>query len=142
MPLTTISAQDAITEIKRHLKSSDPHKQAIENIIINLAGPDNRFERQNLMEIVTGEKIPLVKCGISHITDAVWKNRALFAPKKAEKSLDPNDSIEPTVGLKVTRKSCQRKGEVTDIDNGIVTVTLADGSIRRPNIERFKKLYI
>jgi hypothetical protein len=46
-----------------------------------------------------------------------------------------------TIGLQVIRKQCQRKGEVTAIEGQHVTVTLEDGSKRKPCMSRFQKLY-
>lgn len=45
------------------------------------------------------------------------------------------------VGMAVIRKQCQRKGSVTAVDGMKVTVTLEDGSVRRPCASRFLKLY-
>lgn len=64
--------------------------------------------------------------------------RGAKAIAKAEKSAE----IAALVGLKVIRKACQRKGEVTAIEGQHVTVTLEDGSKRKPCMSRFEKLYI
>ena len=63
--------------------------------------------------------------------------RGAKAIAKAEKSAE----IAALVGLKVIRKQCQRKGEVTAIEGQHVTVTLEDGSKRKPCMSRFQKLY-
>ena len=51
------------------------------------------------------------------------------------------EAIKAEVGLKVIRKQCHRKGEVTAIEGQHVTVTLEDGSKRKPCMSRFQKLY-
>lgn len=37
----------------------------------NIGGLENRFIRQELMKEITGMTIPLVKCGISHLVEAI-----------------------------------------------------------------------
>lgn len=65
-------------------------------------------------------------------------------PAKTEKQQSAGSLAEATitVGMKVVRKECQRKGEVTAIEGQHVIVTLEDGSKRKPCMSRFRKLYI
>lgn len=65
-------------------------------------------------------------------------------PAKADKQQSAGSLADATitVGMKVVRKECQRKGEVTAIEGQHVTVTLEDGSKRKPCMSRFRKLYI
>lgn len=99
----------------------------------NLSGPANRFKRQALMKELTGENIPLVKCGISHILEAL----AAAKPAKTEKP----QSAEPFEGAHIIRKKCGRKGIIKANVNGKLEIQLEDGSIRKPGAHRFSSLY-
>lgn len=38
-----------------------------------LAGPANRQTRQALMHAITGQRIPIARCGITAIEETVWR---------------------------------------------------------------------
>jgi hypothetical protein len=99
----------------------------------NLSGPANRFKRQELMKELTSENIPLVKCGISHILEAL----AAVKPAKTEKP----KGAEPFEGAHIIRKKCGRKGIIKANVNGKLEIQLEDGSIRKPAAHRFNSLY-
>ena len=104
-------------------------------LVIALSGDHNRFLRQKIAEAITGEKKPLVKCGISHLVT--------YAQENAITSSETNtEGATCAIGQQVIRKKCQRRGKVTAIEGEKVTVELEDGSTRNPNKERFLKLYI
>jgi hypothetical protein len=84
-----------------------------------------------------------VKAGISHLADytRTWLQAVIKASNEKKKSAPAEPKIQIIVGLKVTRKECKREGEVTAIDGEKLTITLADGDVRRPNVKRFNRLY-
>lgn len=139
---------------------------AIGNMSYDYAGPGNRFIRQAICSHLTGQNTPLVKAGISHLADytrAYVKRltkegvEGIDYPNtpKAAKASEPSQKVSAKtekltsadfagmVGKAVIRKACKRKGEVTAYDGteGKITVTLTDGSVRKPNTDRFLKLY-
>lgn len=105
----------------------------------NYAGTDNRFRRQELMKLLTGLSIPLVKCGISHIIEkieGIKLERSLMA--QSEQTL-PAQELE--IGTPVIRKKCGRKGVIKSNVNGKLEIELEDGNIRKPASRRFASLY-
>lgn len=113
-------------------------------LVLTLSGTDNRFVRQEICNDLQGESTPLVKCGISHLADYTRKWLQSFikqadAPKAAPKAKAEAPTI--IIGMKVTRKECKREGVVSDMNDGKLVITLADGDVRRPNVQRFTKLY-
>jgi len=161
------SIADYVNQVHQLLKTTEAKNinAAIGNLTYAYAGPANRFVRQAICSHLTGANTPIVKSGISHLADysrAYVKRltkdgvegvdypnglkpekQADKAPKQADKAKKQSDSAPATakVGFKVVRKACQRKGEVTAIEGNIVIVTLEDGSVRKPNSNRFTKLY-
>jgi len=113
----------------------------------NFAGPTNRFRRQELMQEITGEKVHLVKCGISHLLEAIATadrdsmDKALAAAKPAKAKETEATTGEPTPGAHVIRKKCGRKGIIRANVNGKLEIELEDGSIRKPAATRFSGLY-
>jgi Zn-dependent peptidase ImmA (M78 family) len=128
-------------------------EQRADFIAANYMGPANRFRRQELMKEITGETVPLVKCGITHLKEAIQAadrdsmDKALAAAKpakaakKAAKKPEPTASIELIPGILVIRKQCGRKGVIKANANGKMEIELEDGSIRKPGAHRFKSLY-
>lgn len=115
-------------------------------LVWSLGGDANRFLRQEVVEELTGEKKPLVKCGVNAI-EAYLSTGIIIKPKSQAVAEPEAEADEPTpatckVGQAVIRKECQRKGKITAIDGDKVTVELEDGSKRNPNKQRFSKLYI
>lgn len=108
-------------------------------LVLTLSGTDNRFVRQEICNDLTGQAIPIVKAGISHLADYTrqWLQSVIKKADKKEKAEAP----APKVGAVVTRKECGRQGTITAIDGDKLEITLADGDIRRPNMKRFYKLY-
>jgi hypothetical protein len=119
-------------------------EQRADYIASNYMGPANRFRRQELMKEITGETVPLVKCGITHLKEAIQAadrdsmDKALAAAK-AKKA--PKADIQPIPGILVIRKQCGRKGVIKANANGKMEIELEDGSIRKPGAHRFKSLY-
>lgn len=111
-------------------------------LILQLSGTDNRFVRQEICNDLTGESTPLVKCGISHLAEYTRKWLQTLI-KKADATKPKAKAEAPTIiiGMKVTRKQCQREGVISDMNDGKLVITLADGDVRRPNVQRFTKLY-
>lgn len=101
-------------------------------------GPANRFRRQELMRELTGITVPLVKCGVNHIAEAIRK-----AQKAAEaKEATPTKSETVLeVGTVLIRKKCGRKGVIKESVNGTFIIELEDGTIRKPGAHRVAKLY-
>lgn len=117
---------------------SMPQAEHINYISSRYIGPANRFRRQELMMELTGIIVPLVKCGVNHIAEAMRK-----AQKAAEaKEATPTKS-EPVleVGTVLIRKKCGRKGVIKESVNGTFVIELEDGTIRKPGAHRVDKLY-
>lgn len=114
-------------------------------LIAKLGGTENRFIRQAICNELTGEKIQIVKAGVSHLADYTrkWLQAVIKAANKKEKAeAQPKAERRPIeVGMRVVRKECKREGVVAQIEGDKLSITLADGDIRRPNINRFQKLY-
>jgi hypothetical protein len=124
-----------------------------------LAGPNNRFIRQEIIQHLTGEKHQLVKCGVSYVIQHVQafqanqQNDLDIALAKANFEQPSNDEVkaEPKeeklppykieVGTPVIRRKCKRKGVIKANANGKMEIHLEDGSIRRPASSRFYSLY-
>lgn len=112
-------------------------------LILTLSGTDNRFVRQEICNDLTGQSIPIVKAGISHLADytRTWMQAII---KKVDKKKDdiPKAERRPLcIGVIVKRKACGRQGTISAIEGDKLTIELADGDVRRPNINRFYKLY-
>lgn len=149
---TSKATQDYLNKVQELIKTTEARNlyTAIGNLTYEYAGPAHRFTRQEICCELTGEKIPLVKAGISHLADYT---KAYLKAKAAQKEAAPKakptkaptenkvDMPKPAVGMAVVRKACKRKGSVTAIEGDKVTVTLEDGSVRKPNMARFQKLY-
>lgn len=135
------------------------------------SGDENRFIRQDIINELSGEKHILAKCGVRALAMqtemyiarlAVEANATAPAPEPSAPAIEQEgiagidyempgaiteaktiSQAKPTatIGLQVIRKQCQRKGEVTAIEGQHVTVTLEDGSKRKPCMSRFQKLY-
>lgn len=142
----------------------------LRNLAWGYSGDENRFIRQDIINELSGEKHILAKCGIRALAMHTEMYLARLASAPAPTTTAPAieatapapeaDGIEgidyplkattapapakpkATIGLQVVRKQCQRKGEVTAIEGQHVTVTLEDGSKRKPCMSRFEKLYI
>lgn len=101
-------------------------------------GPANRFRRQELMKELTGITVPLVKCGVNHIAEAIRK-----AQKAAKSKEGTPTKSEPVleVGTAVIRKKCGRNGVIKESVNGTFVIELEDGTIRKPGAHRVSKLY-
>lgn len=101
-------------------------------------GPANRFRRQEIMKEITGITIPLVKCGVNHIAEAIRKAQRAAEAKEATPT-----QTEPVleVGTAVIRKKCGRKGVIKESVNGTFVIELEDGTIRKPGAHRVAKLY-
>jgi hypothetical protein len=143
----------------------------LHNLAWGYSGDENRFIRQNIINHLTGEKNIIAKCGIralaEHTEAYIARLKAEATAPAPEPTNEPDgiagidyplpgevtvseaieapattaDELKAAVGLEVIRKQCKRKGVVTAIENLKVTVTLEDGSVRRPCMSRFKKLY-
>lgn len=154
---TSKATQDYLNKVQEIIKTTEARNlyTAIGNLTYEYVGPAHRFTRQEICCELTGEKIPLVKAGISHLADYT---KAYLKAKAAAKEATKPAKAEPVgieaapltsadfagmVGKAVIRKACKRKGEVTAFDGteGKMTIKLADGSVRRPNTDRFLKLY-
>lgn len=109
-----------------------------EFISSNFGGNDNRFIRQQIAELLTGNKIPLVKCGISHLTEYFLEWKKQQVPAVAEPTNETN--FDSLVGAKVKR-TCGRSGVIKSHVNGKLTIELEDGSVRKPNTKRFSSFY-
>lgn len=139
-------------------------RREVTALISKMAGPDNRFKRQALYRELTGENILVAQAGINRLIDTAMKYLATEqeAEQEAEQesgkvvymadeteetptagASEKPESLELTVelGLLVIRKACKRSGVVHAVDGDKITVLLADGSKRKPNRERFLKLY-
>ena len=99
----------------------------------NYGGLDNRFIRQDIIEELTGTKIPLVKCGVSHLAEHIIQHQS-----KLKRYQEIHDLV---VGTPVLRKKCGRKGVIKESVDGKLTIELEDGSIRKPAAQRAIKLY-
>lgn len=158
MKTTTINIEELATKLialtdERELKSF---------VFQHLAGNDNRFIRQNLIQHLTGVKQLLVKCGVSYVISHVQafqanpQNDMDVALAKAEPESEIIDEVTPTtadgtpdklpaykieVGTPVIRKKCKRKGVIKANANGKMEIHLEDGSIRKPASSRFYSLY-
>jgi hypothetical protein len=146
-------------------KPANLHSEII-NLSKHYAGDENRFVRQEIIADLIEIKHPLVKCGIGYLAEFTMtylkkletevKAAKVIAiepdgiagidyPMEAESKITVSPDVKPikaSIGLSVVRKQCQRKGEVTAIEGQHVTVTLEDGSKRKPCMSRFEKLYI
>lgn len=132
----------------------------------NIGGLENRFTRQELMREISGVTVPLVKCGISHLVEAIDTFRndpknemdlsLMGTPSTGVESVsEVIDEVTPTteptaeklpayqieVGTPVIRKKCKRKGVIKANANGKMEIELEDGSIRKPASGRFYSLY-
>lgn len=121
----------------------------LRNLAWGYSGDENRFIRQDIINELSGEKHILAKCGIRALAmhTEMYLARLASAPAPivsapAIEAAAPATKPTATIGLAVIRKQCQRKGEVTAIEGQHVTVTLEDGSKRKPCMSRFEKLYI
>lgn len=176
------------TEFLNNLASLKGNEQELRNFVWNLAGDANKVLRQSMMEVLTGDRLPLVKCGINALyaeclnyinalpvvteepvesdepeflafmTDFITEGLAEADQERQPEVIDFSETeseaapvvdnagslkeVKLEVGMKVVRKKCQRKGEITAIEGLTVTVTLEDGSKRRPCLSRFRKLYL
>jgi hypothetical protein len=146
---------DAITEKRVEIKDA----------IWPLAGDDNRFLRQELMEMLSGNKIPIAKCGVHALQDAAHKyleNQArieqslsgedvsnpvmgdngsdtlVAEPKKARKVKEEKQPIDfaALVGATVTRK-CGATGTILSYENGKFLIKLSDGTEKKPGDKLF-----
>jgi len=130
----------------------------------NIGGLENRFTRQELMREISGVTIPLVKCGISHLVEAIDAFRndpknemdlsLMGTPSTEEESesvivdettkapkAEKLPAYQIEVGTPVIRKKCKRKGVIKANANGKMEIELEDGSIRKPATGRFHSLY-
>lgn len=174
------------TEFLNNLASLKGNEQELRNFVWNLAGDANKVLRQSMMEVLTGDRLPLVKCGINALyaecltyinalpvvteepvesdepeflafmTDFITEGLAEADQERQPEVIDFAETEEAPVvdnagslkdvkveaGMKVVRKQCKRAGEVTAIEGLTVTVTLEDGTKRRPCMSRFRKLYL
>lgn len=147
-------------------KPADLHAEILK-LARTYGGDENRFIRQELIEDLIGIKHPIVKCGIgmlaaftmTYLNNLKAETTPAPAPEpEGIKGIDypmdeqpegivtksepaPEPIKKATIGMAVIRKQCQRKGEVTAIEGQHVTVTLEDGSKRKPCMSRFIKLY-
>jgi hypothetical protein len=117
------------------------NQQELDRVIYTVAGVDNRFVRQKICNELTGESIPLVKCGISHLAQYFMEYMAPKAKPAPKADVPTQETKEIVVGLKVTRKECKREGVIAAIEGDKLSITLADGTVRNPNINRFQRLY-
>jgi hypothetical protein len=144
---------DYVNQVHELLRTTETKNinSAIGNLTWNYSGPGNRFIRQAICSHLTGENTPLVKSGVSHLADYT-KAYVKRITKEGVEGVDyPNTAkvdtkatkvdTSPQVGMAVVRKACKRKGSVTAVNGDKVEVTLEDGSVRKPNVERFTKLY-
>lgn len=117
---------------------SMPPAEHINYISSRYLGPVNRFRRQELMKELTGITVPLVKCGVNHIAEAIRK-----AQKDAKSKEGTPTKSEPVleVGTALIRKKCGRKGVIKESVNGTFVIELEDGTIRKPRAHRVAKLY-
>lgn len=121
-----------------------------------LAGPNNRFIRQEIIQHLTGEKHQLVRCGVSYVIQHVQAFQAnqqndmdvalaQAKPSKDELKAEPKAEKLPPykieVGTPVIRRKCKRKGVIKANANGKMEIHLEDGSVRRPASSRFYSLY-
>jgi hypothetical protein len=130
------------TEFKK-AATSCKNQDELSALILSLSGTDNRFVRQEICNDLTGESIPIVKAGISHLKEytETWL-KSVIAKADAPKADEPK-AEKPIIiiGMKVTRKECKREGVVSAMEGEKLMITLADGDVRRPNVNRFQKLY-
>lgn len=149
------------TQFINSLNSLKGNETELRNFVWNLAGDANKVLRQSMMEVLTGDRIPLAKCGINalYAECLTYINAIPVVSEESEADqlqpeaelVEPQDVVDNggslkdakfEVGLKVVRRKCQRAGEVIAIEGLTVTVLLEDGSKRRPCMSRFRKLYI
>ena len=133
--------------------------EAIRTLAWGYSGDENRFIRQEIIDQLTGEKNILAKCGIRALAmhTEMYLARlgaeanapaptttapAIEATAPATSVSAPATKPTATIVLAVIRKACKRTGTVTAIEGQHVTVTLEDGSKRKPCMSRFEKLYI
>jgi len=129
-------------------------RREVTALIWKLSGPDHRFTRQSLYRELTGQNILVAQAGVNRLVEAAMKYLASDEQPTEEETgtvvfMDNSDVEEQTQqitvsiesGLVVIRKACKRAGVVQSVENDKVTVLLADGSVRKPNRERFMKLY-
>lgn len=139
--------------LKTKYTGSDLRRE-VTALIYKLSGPDNRFKRQALYRELTGENILVAQAGVNRLTDAAMRfltaesGKVVFMDTTDEQEQETpaaqeSAAVELTIecGLLVIRKACKRTGVVQEIDNDKVKVLLSDGSVRKPNRERFLKLY-
>ena len=124
--------------------TGDDLRREVTALIYKLSGTAHRFERQALYRELTGENILVAQAGINRVSEAAL--RYLIAePAEVVVFEDKTDEETPVIqlvaGLLVVRKACKRKGAVQKVDGDKVYVLLEDGSVRKPNRERFEKLY-
>ncbi len=166
---TSTHTTDYLKSVREVIESKPADlQQAIIELARTYGSDENRFVRQEIIEGLIGIKHQLVKCGIGMlaaftntylanlkaetVAEAIAETTEVPAQEEAPAGIitksdevgapEPVAITKPTVGLKVIRKQCKRQGEVTAIEGQHVTVTLADGSVRKPCASRFLKLYI
>lgn len=152
-------------ELTAQLIAMTDEKNLKSFVFQHLAGDENRFIRQEIIQELTGEKHYLVKCGVSYVIKHVQAYQATpqndmdIALAKAEPSTEVEsesvivdettkapkaEKIPPyqiEVGTPVIRKKCKRKGVIKANVNGKMEIELEDGSIRKPASGRFHSLY-
>jgi hypothetical protein len=111
-----------------------------------LAGPDARFQRQKALRELTGENILVNQAGVNRLFEKAME----YVNAEPEKVVFQDETDEATAekvevgivaGIAVVRKACKREGVIQSVDGDKVIVLLADGSVRKPNADRFRKLY-
>lgn len=164
MKTQIVHDEAALAKIIELAKFKGDETKIAQYISENLSGTDNRFLRQEIMKVLTGQTIPLVKCGLSHLKDAFMAAQKKAAetiaeadrrqgkteaqpesviidetkkPKKEEQPID----FDAIVGRSVLRKKCKRKGVIKSHTDGKLVIELEDGSVRKPAAKRFNGLY-
>lgn len=115
-----------------------------------LAGPDARFQRQKALRELTGENILVNQAGVNRLFEKAMEyisakpEQVVFQDETEEIDFTPPaEKVEVGIlaGIAVVRKACKREGVIQSVDGDKVIVLLADGSVRKPNADRFRKLY-
>lgn len=106
----------------------------------NFGGTDARFQRQRIASLLLDKTIPLVKCGVSHLTEYAMQWKAKQPKTTAKPVLSETTDFDALVGKQVKR-TCGRIGTVTEHKDGKLCIELEDGSVRRPAAKRFDGLY-
>lgn len=110
-------------------------KMALSNFVWNFAGDHNRFTRQQLIEEMTGEKRPLVKCGVNALYSLVLEQLEGTEAKAEAEEAAPEFSGEEmqqledfiTEGLEEAAQAEAAEAEPVQVDNA--------GSLKDAKIE-------